>query len=99
MPASQKKADEGGHYPGAITVDISIPVAGAPGEKVSLAYARVSPDTTGRCHATHSGWPDSFDGVYGGYSGRELEVKIAGNRSQMAESPDGCSQMSVCKLV
>jgi len=97
--ASQKKADEGGHYPGAITVDVSIPVAGAPGEKVSLAYARVSPDAGGRFHPSHSGWPDSFDGVYGGYSGRELEVKVAGNRSQMAESPDGCSQMSVCKLV
>lgn len=96
---TQKKADEGGHYPGAITVDVAIPVAGTPGEKVSLAYARVQPDTAGRFHPSHSGWPDSFAGVFGGYSGRELEVKVAGNRTQFAESPDGCSEACTAKLV
>ena len=96
---TQRKADEGGSYPGAITVDVTIPVAGAPGEKVSLAYARISPDAQGKSHASYSGWPDSFDGVWGGYSGRELELTVAGNRKQMAESPDGCSQMSQSKLV
>jgi len=97
--ASQKKADEGGHYPGAITVEVSLPVAGTPGEKVSLAYARVSPDNQGRFHPSYSGWPDSFNGVYGGYSGRELEVKVAGGRAQFAESPDGCSESCTAKLV
>jgi hypothetical protein len=97
--ATQKKADEGGHYPGAITVDVAVPVAGTPGEKISLAYARVTPNPAGQFHPSHSGWPDSFEGVWGGYSGRELEVKVAGGRQQMAESPDGCSQMSSAKLV
>lgn len=97
--ATQKPADENGHYPGAITVDISLPVAGSAGEKVSLAYCRVKPDASGRMHPSHSGWPDSFVGVFGGYSGRELEVKLAGNRRQFAESPDGCSQSCVGRLV
>lgn len=97
--ASQKRADEGGHYPGAITVEVSLPVAGAPGESVSLAYCRVKPDPAGRMHPSHSGWPDSFVGVFGGYSGRELELKLAGNRRQFAESPDGCSQSCVGRLV
>jgi len=97
--ASQKPADENGHYPGAITVEVSLPVAGSAGEKVSLAYCRVKPDAAGRMHPSHSGWPDSFVGVFGGYSGRELEVKIAGNRRQFAESPDGCSQACVGRLV
>ncbi|HEY1100738.1 MAG TPA: hypothetical protein VGF99_17495, partial [Myxococcota bacterium] len=61
---TQKKADENGHYPGAITVDVSIPVAGAAGEKVSLAYARISPNAAGQSHPSHSGWPDSFEGVW-----------------------------------
>jgi len=96
---TQKSADEGGHYKGAITVDVTIPVAGVAGEKVSLAYARISPNAAGQSHSSHSGWPDSFEGVWGGYSGRELDVTVAGNRKQMAESPDGCSAMSQAKLV
>ncbi len=95
---TQKKADEGGHYPGAITVDVSFPVAGTPGESVSVAYARVQPDPQGRFHPSRSGWPDSFSGVYGGYSGRELDVTVRGNRSQFAESPDGCSLPSSARL-
>lgn len=97
--ASQKVADEGGHYPGAITVDVQIPVAGKAGESVSLAYCRLKPDAQGRSHPHHSGWPDSFVGVSGGYSGRELTVKVAGNRAQLAESPDGCSAACVARLV
>jgi hypothetical protein len=97
--ATQKVADEGGHYPGAITVDVKVPVAGAAGESVSLAYCRVKPDAQGRMHPHHSGWPDSFVGVSGGYAGRELTVKVAGNRTQYAESPDGCSAECVARFV
>jgi hypothetical protein len=96
---TQQKADEGGHYPGAISVDVNWPVAGKPGEKVELSYARIQPDAQGRAHRSHSGWPDTFQGVYGGYSGRELTVTIAGGRAQQADCPDGCSTRSEAKLV
>jgi hypothetical protein len=96
---TQQKADEGGHYPGAITVDVNLPVAGKAGEKVELSYARVAPDAQGRAHRSHSGWPDTFKGVYGGYSGRELTVPVAGGRTQQVDSPDGCSTRSVAVLV
>jgi hypothetical protein len=96
---TQQKADEGGHYPGAITVDVDLPVAGKPGEKVELSYARLQPDAQGRAHRSHSGWPDSFKGVYGGYSGRELTLQLAGGRDQQVDSPDGCSTRSEAKLV
>lgn len=96
---TQKDADEGGHYKGAITVDVTIPVGGAAGEKVSLAYCRVRPDAKGAVHPHHSGWPDSFSGVMGGYSGRELEMKVSGGRRQFVESVDGCSTTSSAKLL
>lgn len=96
---TQQKADEGGHYPGAITVDVALPVAGKAGEKVELCYARFKPDAQGRAHRSHSGWPDSFRGVSGGYSGRELTLTLAGGRSQQVDSPDGCSQRSTARVV
>lgn len=96
---TQKKADENGSYPGAITVDVTVPVVGKPGETLSLAYCRVRPNPSGAMHPHHSGWPDSFDGVFGGYSGRELDMKLAGGRKQFVESVDGCSTRSSAKLV
>ena len=84
---TQQKADEGGHYPGAITVDVALPVAGKAGEKVELCYARLKPDAQGRAHRSHSGWPDSFRGVAGGYSGRELTLTLAGGRDQRHLQP------------
>ncbi len=96
---TQQKADEGGHYPGAISVDVKWPVAGRAGEKVELSYARVLPDQKGQVHRSHSGWPDSFQGVAGGYSGRELTLTLAGGRNQQVDSPDGCSTRSAAKLV
>lgn len=97
---TQQPADEGGHYPGAINVDIQLPVAGAPGENVSLAYARVKPDAQGRVHSFRSGWPDSFQGVTGGYSGRELpQVRVHGGRDQLADSPDGCSAVATASVI
>jgi hypothetical protein len=95
----QRPADEGGAYPGAIAVQIHLPVAGPAGESVSLAYCRAKPDTSGRMHPSHSGWPDSFVGVFGGYSGRELELRVAGGRRQFADAPLGCSQPSVGRFV
>ena len=38
-------------------------------------------------------------GVWRGFAGRELDVKLAGGRKQFAESPDGCSVMATAKLV
>ena len=97
--ATQQVADEKGHYPGAISVDINWPVAGTAGEKVSLSYARLKPDTQGRFHPYHSGWPDTFSGASGGYSGRELTLTLAGGCKQQVDSPDGCSTRSTAKLV
>jgi hypothetical protein len=98
--STQQSADEGGHYPGAINIDIQLPVAGAPGEDVSLAYCRVKPDGQGRVHPHRSAWPDSFQGVYGGYSGRELpQVRVHGGRSQLADSPDGCSAAATASVI
>ena len=97
---TQQPADEGGHYPGAINIDIQLPVAGAPGENVSLAYARVRPDPQGRVHSSRSGWPDSFQGVYGGYSGRELpQVRVHGGKNQLADSPDGCGTAATASVI
>jgi hypothetical protein len=96
---TQQKADEGGHYPGAITVDVNLPVAGRSGEKVELCYARLKPDAQGRAHRSHSGWPDSFQGVAGGYSGRELTLTLVGGKNQQVDSPDGCSTRSAAHLV
>jgi hypothetical protein len=96
---TQQKADEGGHYPGAITVDVALPVAGRPGERVELSYARLKPDAQGRAHRSHSGWPDSFRGVAGGYAGRELSLTLVGGRQQQVDSPDGCSTRSTAQLV
>ena len=98
---TQKKADENGHYPGAITVDVTMQIAGTPGEKISLAYSRVTPNANGAVNGSQSGWPPSVEGggVWSGFAGRELDVKLAGGRKQFAESPDGCSTMGVAKLV
>lgn len=97
---TQQPADENGHYPGAINIDIQLPVAGAQGENVSLAYCRVQPDSQGRVHGSRSGWPDSFQGVYGGYSGRELpQLRVHGGRNQLADSPDGCSAPATASVV
>jgi hypothetical protein len=96
---TQQKADEGGHYPGAISVDVNCAVAGKAGEKVELSYARISPDAQGRAHRSHSGWPDTFKGVYGGFSGRELTVTLAGGRKQQADCPDGCSTRSSAAVI
>lgn len=97
--STRKKADEGGHYPGAITVDVNWQVAGAAGEQVELSYARVKPDEQGRMHRSHSGWPDTFQGVHGGYSGRELTLTLAGGRRQQVDSPDGTSIRSTACIV
>lgn len=97
---TQVPADEGGHYPGAIDIDITLPVAGAPGEDVHLSYARVKPDAQGRVHSSRSGWPDSFQGVSGGYSGRELpQVRVRGGRQQVADSPDGCGTAATARVI
>jgi hypothetical protein len=97
--ANQRPADEGGAYPGAIAVQIQLPVAGDAGESVSLAYCRAKPDANGRMHPSRSGWPDSFVGVFGGYSGRELDIKVAGGRRQFADAPLGCSQSCVGRFI
>ena len=100
LNSNQQKADEGGHYPGAITLDVEVPVAGDVGEKVKLSYARVKPDDQGRMHPHHSGWPDSFKGVYGGYSGREIDLApLGGNRRQQVDSPDGLSARGAGRFV
>lgn len=98
---TQKKADENGHYPGAITVEVAMQIAGTPGEKVSLAYSRVTPNANGAVNGSQSGWPPSVEGggVWSGFAGRELDVKLAGGRKQFAESPDGCSTMATAKFV
>lgn len=97
--ATQKVADEHGHYPGAITVDIKFPLAGKPGENISFAYCRVQPDEKGQFHPSFSGWPDSFKGVWGGYSGRELDWTVQGGKKVQVDSPDGCSERSTGKVV
>lgn len=98
--ATQRPSDDNGHYPGAIEIDVQLPVAGAPGESVSLAYCRVKPDAQGRVHSNRSGWPDSFRGVFGGYSGRELpNVQVRGGRNQLATCPDDISKPARADLV
>ena len=93
------RPDNDPHYPGSMTVDVVLDVAGKAGEQVELAYARVQPDAQGRLHRSFSGWPDSFRGVGGGYSGRELDLTISGGRNQVVEAPDGLSTRSVGRLV
>ncbi|OGQ09825.1 MAG: hypothetical protein A2138_19175 [Deltaproteobacteria bacterium RBG_16_71_12] len=87
------------HYPGSMTVDVVLDVVGRPGEQIELAYARVKPDAQGRVHRSRSGWPDSFRGVFGGYSGRELDLTLAGGRNQVVDAPDGLSTRSMGRLV
>jgi hypothetical protein len=87
---TQQKADEGGGYPGAITVEIEFPVAGDLGENVELQYARVKPNAQGQLHSSESGWPDGWKGVYGGFSGRNTTATIVGGRQEI-DCPDGTS--------
>ncbi len=91
--------DNDPHYPGSMTVDVALDVAGRPGERVQLAYARVMPDAQGCVHRNRSGWPDSFRGVFGGYSGRELDLTLSGGRNQVVDAPNGLSTRSVGRLV
>lgn len=91
--------DNDPHFPGSMTVDVVLDVVGRAGEQLELCYARIKPDTQGRVHRNQSGWPDSFRGVFGGYSGRELDLTLAGGRGQVVDAPDGLSTRSSGRLV
>lgn len=93
------RPDNDPHYPGSMSVDVVLDLVGQAGEQLEVVYARVKPDAQGRVHRSQSGWPDSFRGVYGGYSGRELDLKLAGGRNQVVEAPDGLSTRSSGRLV
>ncbi len=75
-------------FPGSGTVTFGLPVHGKPGEKVELSYCRIKPDAQGKSHPSRAAWPDSFDGVYGGYAGRDRSVTIAANASVKLKNPD-----------
>ncbi len=75
-------------YPGSGAITFALPVVGKPGEKLELTYCRIKPDAAGKAHPHHAAWPDSFDGVYGGYSGRDRTVTIAANATVKLKNPD-----------
>lgn len=81
-------ADTDGHYPGSGAVSIDLPVFGAKGERVALSYCRFKPDAQGRASPRQAAWPDTFRGVYGGYSGRDQKLVIAGGARTHLACPD-----------
>ena len=81
-------ADDKTHYPGSGAVSIDLPAYGKKGERVELTYCRIKPDAQGRAHAHHAAWPDTFDGVYGGFSGRDQELSIKGGGKLHLECPE-----------
>ncbi|MBM4281642.1 MAG: hypothetical protein FJ137_13085 [Deltaproteobacteria bacterium] len=80
--------DKDAHYPGAGSIQFPLPVFGKPGEQVELSYCRIKPDAQGRAHPQHAAWPDSFDGVYGGYAGRDRTVTVQPGASVRLKNPD-----------
>ena len=80
--------DKDSHYPGAGSLSFNLPVVGKPGEKLELTYCRIKPDAQGRAHPSQSAWPDSFDGVYGGYDGRDRELTIQAGATVHLKNPD-----------
>jgi hypothetical protein len=80
--------DKDAHFPGAGSLQFPLPVFGRPGEKVELTYCRIKPDAQGRAHPSHAAWPDSFDGVYGGYAGRDRTLTIQPGGHVHMKNPD-----------
>jgi hypothetical protein len=80
--------DKDSHYPGAGSIQFPLAVFGKPGEQVELSYCRIKPDAQGRAHPSHAAWPDSFDGVFGGYAGRDRTVTIQPGGSVRLKNPD-----------
>lgn len=80
--------DNDNHYPGAGTITFGLPVHGKPGEKVELTYCRIKPDAQGKAHPSRAAWPDSFDGVYGGYAGRDRSVTVQAGAALKLKNPD-----------
>jgi len=80
--------DKDAHYPGAGSIQFPLPVFGKAGEKVELTYCRIKPDAQGRAHPHHAAWPDSFDGVFGGYAGRDRTVTIQPGGTVHMKNPD-----------
>jgi hypothetical protein len=80
--------DNDSHYPGAGSITFGLPVVGKPGEQVELTYCRIRPDAQGRAHPHHAAWPDSFDGVFGGYAGRDRSVTIQAGATLRLKNPD-----------
>lgn len=75
-------------FPGAGTITFGLPVVGKPGEKIELTYCRIKPDAQGQAHPSRAAWPDSFDGVYGGYAGRDREVVVQAGATIKLKNPD-----------
>lgn len=80
--------DNDKHYPGAGSLSFNLPVVGKPGEKVELTYCRIKPNPQGLSSPHHAAWPDSFDGVYGGYAGRDRTVTVQAGASLHLKNPD-----------
>jgi hypothetical protein len=80
--------DKDAHYPGAGSITFPLAVFGKAGEKVEVSYCRIKPDAQGRAHPQHAAWPDSFDGVYGGYDGRDRSVTIQPGGKVRLKNPD-----------
>lgn len=80
--------DKDAHYPGAGSISFALPVVGKPAEKVELSYCRIKPDAKGNSHPHHAAWPDSFEGVYGGYAGRDRSVTIKAGAAVHLKNPD-----------
>jgi hypothetical protein len=80
--------DKDAHYPGSGAITFPLPVVGKPGEKVELSYCRIQPDAKGLSHPSNAAWPDSFDGVYGGYAGRDRDVTVQAGASVRLRNPD-----------
>ena len=80
--------DKDSHYPGAGSITFPLPVVGKPGEKVELSYCRIQPDNKGLSHPSRAAWPDSFDGVYGGYAGRDRSVTVQAGGAVRLKNPD-----------
>jgi hypothetical protein len=81
-------ADTDGHYAGSGSVSIDLPVFGTKGERVALTYCRFKPDAQGRASPRHAAWPDTFRGVFGGYSGRDQKLVVAGGAKTHLVCPD-----------
>lgn len=81
-------ADTDGHYPGSGAVSVQLPVHGNKGERVALTYCRFKPDAQGRASPRHAAWPDTFRGVFGGYSGRDQKLVVTGGARPHLVCPD-----------